>query len=129
MIFTSTGTVSHDQLRSVRKFCEEPEVYLPIPVDGSALSDFCRRWKIRELAVFGSVLREDFRPDSDVDFLATFAPDAPRGLVEEDRMRDELRTLVGRKIDLVSRRAVERSRNWIRRRSILESARTIYVEG
>ena len=98
-----------------------------IPED--RIADFCRRWKIAELALFGSVLREDFRPDSDVDVLASFAPEARWSLMDEVRMEDELVAILGRKVDLVSRWAIEHSRNWIRRKAILGSAEVIYAAG
>ena len=91
------------------------------------IADFCRHWKISELALFGSVLRPDFRPDSDIDVLVTFAPDTHWTLLDQVRMEQELAGLVGRPVDLVSRRAVERSANWIRRRQILESAEILYA--
>jgi len=90
---------------------------------------FCQRWKIRELAAFGSVLRADFRADSDIDLLVTFDPDANWGLLEQATMESELAAILGRSVDLVSRRAIERSPNWIRRQAILESAETIHVAG
>jgi len=98
-----------------------------IPIDREKLADFCRRWKITEFALFGSVLREDFRPDSDVDVLVTFAPDAEWSLFDDVDMEEELSVIFGRKVDLVSRRAVERSDNWIRRKAILSTAEPIYV--
>jgi hypothetical protein len=91
------------------------------------VASFCRRWKVRELAAFGSVLREDFRPESDVDLLVTFEPDADWGLLDQATMENELAELLGRKVDLVSRRAVEQSTNWIRRKAILESAEIVHV--
>jgi predicted nucleotidyltransferase len=97
------------------------------PWPPGAIEDFCRRWKIVELAVFGSVLRDDFRPDSDIDFLVRFAPDARWSLFDHARMERELEELLGREVDLVSRSAVERSRNWIRREEILGTARTLYA--
>ena len=100
-----------------------------IPIDREKIVEFCRRWKITELALFGSVLREDFRSDSDVDVLATFAPDAQWSLFDHVDMEEELSVLVGRKVDLVSRRAIEQSANWIRRKAILETAEPYYVEG
>ena len=100
-----------------------------ILLDREKIAEFCRRWKITELALFGSVLREDFRSDSDVDMLATFAVDAQWSLFDHVDMEEELSVLVGRKVDLVSRRAVERSANWIRRKAILENAEPYYVEG
>ncbi len=90
---------------------------------------FCRRWKIRVLAIFGSLLRDDFRPDSDVDVLVTFEPSADWSLLDHARMQEELEALLDRRVDLVSRRAVERSANWIRRSEILGSAETVYVAG
>ena len=79
------------------------------------IEEFCRRWKIVELSVFGSVLRDDFRPDSDVDLLARFAPEARWSLFDHARMERELEEILGREVDLVSRSTVERSPNWIRR--------------
>ncbi len=96
-----------------------------IPLSDQQLADFCRRWKIARLEVFGSVLREDFRPDSDVDFLYTFTPDAHWGW-EIVTMEDELAALVGHPVHLVSREAVEHSRNSIRRQHILDSTREVY---
>jgi uncharacterized protein len=90
------------------------------------IADFCRRWKIRELSLFGSALRDDFGPDSDVDLLARFAPDADWSLFDHARMERELIEILGREVDLVNRSAVERSPNWIRRREILRTARALY---
>ena len=90
------------------------------------IADFCRRWQIRELALFGSVLREDFRPDSDLDILVTFAPDADWGLFDHMRMEQELAAILGRDVDLLTRRSVEQSHNWIRRQAILDSAEVVY---
>ena len=94
---------------------------------GDRLGEFCRRWRIVELAVFGSALRDDFRPDSDIDLLVTFEPDAGWSLLDHARMEEELAALLGRPVDLVSRRAVEGSVNWIRRQAILETVRPLYV--
>src|SRR5215207_3222013 len=91
------------------------------------IEQFCGRWKITELAAFGSILRQDFGAESDIDLLATFAPDARWTLFDLVHMNDELSALLGRKVDLVSRRGVETSRNPIRREAILSSARPIYA--
>jgi len=88
---------------------------------------FCHTWKVVELALFGSVLRDDFGPDSDVDVLVTFADDARWGLLDHARMERELAAIIGRDVDLVTRSAVERSPNWIRRREILEGSRSLYA--
>ncbi len=93
------------------------------------VAEFCRRWKIRELAVFGSFLRDDFRPDSDLDFLYTFDDDVPWSLFDLVAMDEELAALVGRPVDLVDRSSIEKSENWIRRRAILGTAETIYAAG
>lgn len=98
-------------------------------IRSDVVGGFCRRWKIRTLAVFGSALRDDFGPDSDVDVLVTFELFADWSLLDHMQMQEELEALLGRKVDLVNRRAVERSPNWIRRKAILGSAETVYVAG
>ncbi len=100
---------------------------LPIELPYDALEDYCRRWKITRLEVFGSVLRDDFRPESDVDFLVTFDPSLRLSLFDLLNAEDELAVIVGRPVDLVEREPIEQSRNWIRRRSIFGSARMVYV--
>ncbi len=90
------------------------------------IAAFCRRWKIARLDIFGSALRPDFGPASDVDFLYTLAPDARWGWEFTDAA-DELARLLGRAVDLVSRRAIERSHNPFRRQEILSTARPVYV--
>jgi hypothetical protein len=98
-----------------------------IPIPAKRLAEFCHLWKIAELRVFGSALREDFRRDSDLDLLVTFAPDADPSLLDHVAMEEELSGIVGRKVDLVSQRAIERSSNWIRRKAILESAEPYFA--
>ena len=93
----------------------------------TAIAEFCQRWQISEFSLFGSVLREDFRPDSDIDILVTFAPDAKRGLTETLQMQDELKILFDREVDLIIKSAIDRSENWLRRKNILDSARIIYA--
>jgi len=96
-----------------------------IAIDYNRLADICRRYHIEKLWLFGSVLREDFRADSDVDVLVLFEEGRTPGL-EFVTLQDELGQLFGRPVDLVSRRAVERSRNYIRRQHILSSIEPIY---
>ncbi|HIK40565.1 nucleotidyltransferase family protein [Thermoleptolyngbya sp. M55_K2018_002] len=91
------------------------------------IQQFCDRWQIVEFALFGSVLRDDFRPDSDIDVLVTFAPEAKRGLSETLQMKDELQTIFNRKVDFIVKAAIERSENWLRRKNILEFAQVIYA--
>jgi predicted nucleotidyltransferase len=92
-----------------------------------ALEAFCKRWQVKELALFGSALRDDFGPESDIDLLVTFEPDARPSLFDMAGMARELESIFEREVDLVSRRGIERSENWIRRREILSTARTIYA--
>ncbi len=105
---------------------ENPHELSRLSFEKESLAAFCGRWKIRRLELFGSVLREDFRPDSDIDLLVTFLPDAEWSLFDHVRMTSELAAILGRRIDLVSRRAVERSHNWIRRQAILDSSQPFY---
>lgn len=92
-----------------------------------ALEEFCQKWRIRELALFGSALRDDFRQQSDLDFLVTFADDTRWTLWDVIAAEQELAELFGRPVDLVERSTVEESENWIRRNSILSTARTVYA--
>lgn len=99
---------------------------LRIKIPENRLNDFCRRWQIIELSFFGSVLRDDFNPDSDLDVLVAFAPEANWSLLDHIQMEHELSDLLNRKIDLYTKRAVEQSHNWVRRREILETAEVVY---
>ncbi|MEZ2238709.1 nucleotidyltransferase family protein [Microcoleus sp.] len=96
-------------------------------VSQKAIIEFCQRWQIIEFAVFGSVLRSDFRPDSDIDVLVTFAPEAKRGLTETLEMQDELKAMFTREVDFIIKKALEKSENWLRRQIILDSAQVIYA--
>ena len=98
-----------------------------IVIPEEEIADFCGRWKVTELALFGSVLRRDFGPDSDVDVLVSFALDAHWSLFDLVTMQDELRAIFGREVDLLQRVAVERSENYIRRKSILSNLEVIYA--
>lgn len=101
-----------------------PASHVVIPIE--RIAELCDRWQITEFALFGSVLRDDFRPDSDIDVLVSFAPTAQRGLTETLKIRDELEALFGRPVDLLVKAAIERSDNWLRRQNILNSAQVIY---
>jgi len=87
--------------------------------------DFSARWKVAEFALFGSVLRDDFGPESDIDVLVTIAPDSRWTLIGHVRVQNELAELLGRRVDLVSRRDIERSLNHLRKKEILDSAEVI----
>ncbi|MBM3932996.1 MAG: nucleotidyltransferase family protein [SAR202 cluster bacterium] len=100
---------------------------LAIDIPSEKIGEFCRKWRVKEFAFFGSVLREDFRPDSDIDVLVTFEPDSNTSLFDLADMQIELEKLFGRPVDLVSRRGVERSRNPIRKKAILDSAVVVHA--
>jgi uncharacterized protein len=100
-----------------------------IDIPHAAIAEFCRRWKVTELSLFGSVLRDDFRPDSDVDVLITFAPDHGLTFLDLAHMERDLQEILGRPVDLVEREAVEHSPNFIRRTAILSTVQTIYAIG
>jgi predicted nucleotidyltransferase len=96
---------------------------IAIEIPKERLREFCRKWKVTEFALFGSVTRpEEFRPDSDVDVLVRFANDARISLFDLYHMEEELKAIFGRDIDLSDLVAIERSRNPLRRESILTSA-------
>ena len=99
------------------------QVQIPVPME--AIEAFCQKWQIIEFALFGSVLRDDFRPESDIDVLVTYAPDADRSLSDYLAIYDEIEALFGREVDVINRESIERSRNYIRRHEILSSARVV----
>lgn len=101
------------------------KVNIDLPKD--KIAEFCKKWKIREFSIFGSVLREDFQPDSDIDVLVTFSEDAKHTLFDMVHMKEEIEQIFGRKVDLVSRRGVESSRNYLRKEAILGTAEAIYA--
>jgi predicted nucleotidyltransferase len=98
-----------------------------ITIPTAKIASFCDRWKVTELALFGSILRGDFGPDSDIDLLVSFAPDARWSLFDLVAMQRELQAVLGREVDLVERGAVERSENYIRRKSILSNLEVVYA--
>lgn len=97
---------------------------IPLPQD--QIAAFCSHWQVSELFLFGSILREDCHPNSDIDVLIAFISEAARGLLDHVQMQQELKAILGREVDLVSKCAIERSSNWIRRQEILSTAQPIY---
>ncbi len=95
-----------------------------VEIPPAAIDVLCRKWRVAELALFGSVLRSDFGPDSDIDILVTFAPDAKWDLMDFVMMKDELEALFGRSVDLVEKPAI---RNPILRREILSHNEVVYA--
>ena len=96
-----------------------------IDLGSEAIREFCAKWKIRELSVFGSILRDDFGPTSDVDFLADFDSSADWDLFDHLDMEEDLCRIVQRPVDIVTKRSIEASENRFRRASILSSAEPI----
>ena len=97
-----------------------------IDLPSDEIDAFCKRWQIAELALFGSVLHDSFGRDSDVDVLVSLEKHARHTLLDLSRMEEELEAVLGREVDLVSRRGIEASRNHLRRKAILESAEAVY---
>ena len=97
---------------------------IDIPKD--KIAEFCRKWHITELALFGSALREDFRPESDIDVLVSFVEDAHWSLFDLVRMQDELYEIFGREVDLVEKRGLK---NPFRRHEILTTSEVIHATG
>ena len=95
-----------------------------VAIDRERIAAFCRKWKVRELSLFGSAVRKDFRPDSDVDVLVSFMPDDPWDLYDIVAMRDELAAIFGREVDLVEKEGL---RNPFRRHRILTTREVIYA--
>ena len=106
---------------------DEAKVALKVRLPTEQIAAFCERWGVAEFALFGSVLRDDFKPDSDIDVLVRFRQEATPSLFTLVRMEAELAALMGRRVDLVEREAVEQSRNYIRREAILASAKVIHA--
>jgi len=95
-----------------------------IKASPAQIAEFCQRWKVIEFALFGSVLRDDFRPDSDIDVLLTFAPNPSWSLFDWVDMKDELETLFGRKVDIADKEGLK---NPYRRHEILRTHQVIYA--
>ena len=96
-------------------------------IDQEQIAAFCRKWQVKEISLFGSALGEDFGPDSDVDLLLNFSPEASWGLFDLARMQHELEVIFGRPVDVISRRGLEQSGNPWRREAILNSARVLHA--
>ena len=99
-----------------------------LKVNSEKIIEFCQQWNISELALFGSILTNQFHELSDIDVLIRFAPDAPQGLLTLAKIKYELESLFGREVDIVVKEAIENSENWIRRDEILKTATVIYEQ-
>lgn len=103
-----------------------PTLRIRLPME--EIAAFCRRWSIARLEVFGSALRDDFRSDSDLDLVATYAPQARWSLLDRVRMKLELESMLGRQVDLLNRRALEKAGRGLRAAAILAEAQPLYAE-
>lgn len=101
-------------------------IYDRLQVSPKQIEAFCQQWQITELSLFGSVLRDDFCSDSDVDVLVTFAPDARVSLLDLVELQHRFADLFGREVDVLEKQSIETSPNWIRRNEILNTATVIY---
>ena len=99
-----------------------PQAHVPLPLE--AISAFCQKWHVEELSLFGSVLRDDFSPQSDVDVLVAFIPGARVSLFDFVEMQEELERIFQRKVDLVSKGGL---RNPFRRHEILNTRQLVYA--
>lgn len=127
ILFAERDVVKFDDLKRIRAYLGLTDGRGPkVVIDRRRIEAFCVKWRITELRFFGSVLTDEFRPDSDVDVLVAFEDDARWGLEFLD-MEDELAEILGRKVGLVTRRALEESENWILRKSILDGSEPYYV--
>jgi len=95
-----------------------------LPIPRKEIAVFCQRWKVTEFSLFGSVLRDDFRPDSDVDVLVTFSEGARISLFDLVQMKLELEEIFHRPVDVIEKDALE---NPFRKREILRTAQVIYA--
>ncbi|WP_084176602.1 nucleotidyltransferase family protein [[Limnothrix rosea] IAM M-220] len=105
---------------------DSTQLYERLATSKDLISDFCRNWQITQLAIFGSVLRNDFRSDSDVDFLIVLSDNTHLSFSEFLDLEEQLSNLVKRDVDIIFVNDLERSENWIRRKHILETATVIY---
>jgi len=97
---------------------------LRIEIPKDRITEFCRRWQVKELAIFGSAVGDDFRPDSDVDVLVVFQDDMRRDLFDHMKAEEELKQIFGRDVDLVEKKAIK---NPFRRHHILSNHEVIYA--
>ncbi|NET42667.1 MAG: DNA polymerase subunit beta [Okeania sp. SIO2B3] len=105
----------------------DKNVYQRLKITENTIHNFCQKWQITELSVFGSILTDRFNQNSDVDILVKFSPEARISLFDLENMESELKITLGRDVDIVTKKAIQCSRNWIRRQNILGSAQVLYV--
>jgi uncharacterized protein len=107
---------------------QNPTIQTRLGLSSQEVATFCQQWGITKMALFGSILRDDFRVDSDIDLLITFAPSARQGLLTLAKIKYELESQLQRPVDLIPEASIQMSDNWIRQREILSTAQTIYEQ-
>lgn len=98
-----------------------------VNISAQDIEHFCKKWNVREFYLFGSSVQGEFHPESDVDVMVSFAPQANYSLLDLVDMEEELKELFGRRVDIVEKQAIEKSENYIRRNSILNSCKILYA--
>ena len=106
-----------------------PKIQTRLGLSSTEISTFCQRWGVSAMALFGSILRDDFTQESDIDILITFTPNVRQGLLTLAKIKYELENRLHRPVDITIKESIETSDNWIRRREILTTAQTIYESG
>ncbi len=104
----------------------EQKIQQRLNLSDKEIIDFCLQNQIQELSIFGSVLRDDFNAHSDLDFLVVFSPQIKLSLMDIVKIQYQLEDMTGRKVDLIEKRSIIDSYNWLRRQNILNSAQVIY---
>ena len=100
-----------------------------LKISSDEIAEFCQKWNIEELALFGSVLSDRFHAGSDIDILLSFQPYSRQGLLTLAKIKHELEVLLSRDVDIALKTAILKSDNWIRRQEILQTAQVIYEQG
>lgn len=106
----------------------DPRLQERLGIPAQEIAQFCQRWKISELSLFGSVLSDKFHAGSDIDILIRFEPNARQGLLTLAKIKHELEASIGREVDIALKESVENSENWLRRQEILQTAQVIYEQ-
>ncbi|MEN8447484.1 MAG: nucleotidyltransferase domain-containing protein [Cyanobacteria bacterium J06555_13] len=106
----------------------DPTTQSRLRISAETVSTFCQKWGIVSMALFGSILRADFDNNSDIDILIAFSPTARQGLLTLSQIKRELESVVQRSVDIAVKESIEESTNWIRKREILATAKTVYEQ-
>jgi len=106
----------------------DPQLQKRLSISTEEIVQFCQRWNITELSLFGSVLNDQFHRDSDIDILIRIAPKTRQGLLTLAKIKHDLEASTGRVVDIVLKESIENSENWIRRNEILKTAQVIYEQ-